>query len=159
MGLHARYVILDAEGRLPKRPAKKKAEKKAAKRAAEKQTVQADVATSGDVTAEDSAASGGKDATDADGGEEESDDAESGDKWVAVDPPHGTSQPVLKRVTPGETPSVPSAAQKVVVPGPASSSSGADADDGKLSKADRKALKKKLIEERMKREQRKAANW
>ena len=32
-------------------------------------------------------------------------------------------------------------------------------DNGKLSKANRKALKRKLIEQRMQREQRKASNW
>ena len=79
-------------------------------------------------------------------------DEESGDTWVTVNPPHGTSQPLLKRVTPGETSAVPSLAQKVVVPAAESSASGSVADVGRLSKADRKALKKRLIEERMKRE-------
>ena len=106
----------------------------------------------------DSAASGRSDAADADDGEEESDDEESGDTWVAIDPPHGGSQPVLKRVTPGEASAVPSFAQKIVIPGPRVLFRSRS-DDSKLSKADRKALKKRLIEERMKREQRKAANW
>ena len=100
----------------------------------------------------DSAASGRSDAADADDGEEESDDEESGDTWVAVDPPHGGSQPVLKRVTPAETSAVPSLSQKIIVPGAESSSSDSGTDDSKLSKADRKALKKKLIDERLKRE-------
>ena len=81
--------------------------------AAEKKTDEADQAATDDVAEDDSAASGRSDAADADDGEEESDDEESGDTWVTVDPPHGSSQPVLKRVTPAETSAVPSLAQKI----------------------------------------------
>ena len=74
MGLHARYVILDAEGGLHKRSPKKKAERKAAKKAAQKNIDQAGQAATDDAAKHDSAASGRTDAADADGGEEESDD-------------------------------------------------------------------------------------
>ncbi|MGO9115535.1 MAG: hypothetical protein ACLP9L_40520 [Thermoguttaceae bacterium] len=159
MGLHARYVLLDAEGALPKRPRKKKAEKKkTAKKTAETKTEQANRATTGDEAEEDPTASGSSDAADSDDSEEESGDEESGDTWVAVDPPHGSLQPVLKRVAPSGTPAVPSLSQKIVVPGAESSSSDSGTDISKLSKADRKALKKRLIDERLKRE-RKASNW
>ena len=151
MGLHARYVLLDAEGVLPKRSLKKKAEKKKAK------TGKADRAAAGDVVAKASPASGSSDTGDSDPSGEEPDDEKSNDTWVAVDPPHGSSQPILKRVAPAETAAVPSLSQKIVVPR-SESSSDSGTDDSKLSKADRKALKKKLIDERLKRE-RKAANW
>ena len=151
MGLHARYVLLDAEGVLPKRSLKKKAEKKKAK------TDKAGRAATRGVTAKASSASGASDAADSDPGAEEPDGEQSGDTWVAIDPPHGSSQPILKRMAPAETSAVPSLSQKIVVPG-AESSSDSGTDDSKLSKADRKALKKKLIDERLKRE-RKAANW
>jgi hypothetical protein len=149
MGLHARYVLLDAEGVLPKRPLKKKPEKKVAKK-----TVNAQPATTGAVTEKDSGVRSNRNAAD---GADESDEEESGDAWVTVDPPHGTAQPVLKRVTPAATSAVPSLGQKIVAPPAESSSAGSS--DGKLSKADRKALKKKLIEERIKRQQNGGANW
>ena len=167
MGLHARYVILDAEGVLPKR--RKAERKKPAKKTADKtdqgttddelvgqacnvsQGDKPDRATTGDGTQQDS--------SDSEDDGNEPDDGESGGTWVAVDPPHGTSQPLLKRVTPSATTGVPALVQRTAVPAAESSSPGAGADGAKLSKADRKALKKKLIEERLKREQRKAANW
>jgi len=158
MGLHARYVILDAEGALPKRAVKKKAEKKAEKKIAAKSEPCATDADPGEKKAD--LATGNETQPDeaADADENETDEERSSDTWMAVDPPHAKAQPVLKRVAPVATTTVPSLAQKIVIPG-ASSSSAAGADDGKLSKADRKALKKKLIDERLKREQRKAANW
>ena len=152
MGLHARYVLLDAEGGLPKRAVKKKAEKKLVEKKALAEDRQGRPAATDDVAEEDFAENGRvmrpirttarKNPT-----------TKSGDTWVAVDPPHGKSQPVLKRVTPAEASTASSLAQKSVVSGAVSSSSVSAADDSKLSKADRKALKKKLIEERMKREQ------
>jgi hypothetical protein len=155
MGLHARYVLLDAEGALPKRPLKKRSESKKAGKKAGK-------AATGDVAEKVSAASGASDAPALDddkddSSDENSDDEDSGETWVAVDPPHGGSQPVLKRVAPGETLAVPSLSQKIVIP-TESSSSDPGADDSKLSKSERKALKKKLIDERLQRA-RKAANW
>jgi len=158
MGLHARYVVLDAEGVLPRRSLKKKAEKKVGKKRAEK-TDRAERSTTGDGAEKGSAASDTGDAADSSQGEDESFDEPSGDTWVAVDPPHGNLQPVLKRVTSAETSVVPSLSQKLVLPGAESSSSDSASDDGKLSKADRKALKRRLIEERLKREQGKAAKW
>jgi len=159
MGLHARYVVLDAEGAIPKRVAKKKAEKKPReKKSTTKKTDQADKDTKADVAEEDTADDGENEADDFVESEEEADDEESGDTWVAVDPPHGRAQPILKRVTPAETSTVPSLAQKITVPGAESSSPDSAVDESKLSKADRKALKKKLLDERLKRE-RKAANW
>lgn len=155
MGLHARYVLLDAEGALPKRPLKKRSERKKAGKKAGK-------AATGDAAEKVPAASGTSDAPasdddNSDSSDEKADDENSGDTWVAVDPPHGGSQPVLKRVAPGETLPVPSLSQKIVIP-TENSSSDPGADDSKLSKSDRKALKKKLIDERLQRA-RKAANW
>jgi hypothetical protein len=171
MGLHARYVILDAEGALPKRLPRKKAEKKKVEKKAEKTTTatmttekktdKADQVTMGDAAENDPASGDGSDPDDVDDGDEESsdeEDEESGDTWVTVDPPHGSSQPVLKRVTPAAAAAPPPLSQKIVVPGAGSASASAGTDDSKLSKADRKALKRKLLDERLKRE-RKAANW
>jgi hypothetical protein len=152
MGLHARYVILDAEGELPKRVIKKKPEKKQAeKKRAEKKAE----ASAGKPVANDSATDVRRDEADSSEDADESDDEES-EKWVAVDPPHGNAQPVLKRVTPAASSSpLGSRVASVVSGNPASAS---PVDESKLSKAERKALKKKLIDERLKRE-RKAANW
>ena len=161
MGLHARYVVLDAEGLLPKRSLEEEGgEEEPAKKPAEKKTGKADRATTRamwrrKIPRQAAGAMRPIRTT----SEEETYDEESGDTWVAVDPPHGNSPPVLKRVTPSATSSVPRLAQKTVIPAAESSSSDSDADGGKLSKADRKALKKRLLEERMKREQRKASNW
>ena len=160
MGLHARYVLLDAEGLLSKRPAKKRAEKKKAPRKpAEKTTSKANQATTAGVAEKDSAASGGSDAADSDDGEEPSFDEQSSDTWVAVDPPHSNLPPVLKRVTPAEASRVPPLAQKMVIPGAERSASDSGSDGGKLSKAERKAMKRKLLEERINRQQGKASNW
>ena len=143
MGLYARHVILDAEGALRRRPMQKRTVKKAAEGKTDQAKTEA-------VVNRDSSPSGKNDAD----GEEE-----SCDTWVAVDPPHSSAQHILKRVPPSQTSALPSLAQKVVVPEAKSSSSESPSDDGKLSKADRKALKRKLIEERMKRERGKASNW
>ena len=151
--------MLDAEGVLPRRSQKKKAEKKTQRKATEKKAEQVDPVAAGNVARKDSEASSTSEAADADDGEEESSDEESGDTWVAVDPPHGKSPPVLKRVTPAETSAGPSFAQKAVVPTAQSPASDSGSDQGKLSKADRKALKKRLIEERMKRQQDKTSHW
>jgi hypothetical protein len=159
MGLHARYVLLDADGSLPKRLPKKKAEKRKADKKAEK----VDRAAAKDEEAKkDSIASGTTNTNVSDDGQpdstaEGSDNEEADDKWVAVDPPHGGAQPVLKRVTPGESSSAPPLAQRITAARAESSASASD--DSKLSKADRKALKKKLLDERLNREQRKAGNW
>jgi hypothetical protein len=159
MGLHARYVLLDAEGSLPKRAMKKKADKKVAKKtAAPKKAKPADQVTTDDSIEKGSS---GNDtnatAQTQENGNDPRDDAD--DTWVAIDPPHGTStQPVLKRVASSAASALPSIEQKLSVPAGESSSSDSDAASGKLSKADRKALKKKLLDERLKRE-RKAEKW
>ncbi len=63
------------------------------------------------------------------------------DAWVAVDSPHGSPQPVLRRASAV----VPAAA-------PAAAPSAAPPAQEKLSKADRKALKRRLLEERRNRQ-------
>ena len=157
MGLHARYVVLDAEGIIQKR-SRKKVEKKAARKAvSEKPAEKSGQAATGSPAKSGSTGSA-CDATDSDQDTDEGDEDEPDDTWVAVDPPHGRAQPVLKRVTPAATSPAPAVAEKAAVPETESSSVSAS-DVSKLSKADRKALKKKLLDERIKREQRKAANW
>jgi hypothetical protein len=153
MGLHARYVILDAEGLLPRRaePKEKKEKVQPKLTIAKTEDDEAEVASS---SAEEEDAA------------EQNDD--SSDQWVAVDAPHAKSQPVLKRVGPGPSPapvaalaadpSKPATAPKAAPPSP-HAEADADADNQKLSKADRKALKKRLIDERLQREQKKASGW
>jgi hypothetical protein len=152
MGLHARHVLLDAEGALPKRIAKKKAGKKRK----EKKTDAANEVRpedAGEVSATDNQAT----PDESDLREQGSDYEKPDDQWIAVDPPHGGLQPVLKRVSSAEIPAAPAAAQQLNHAEAAASSS--DIESSKLNKADRKAMKKKLLDERLKREQRKAANW
>ncbi len=134
MALHARFVLLDAEGQLPRRAAKPKAKKK---RTEKPKSKAAD--TSGDNSAKrvstDDAASG----------RDDSGDDESRDKWISVHPAHG-----------GATPSSPSVLKR---PGPLAAAVAANQAESKMSKADRKALKKKMLEERLKSEQRRSSNW
>ena len=95
-------------GLCPSGLAKKKAEKKAAKKAAEKKTGKADQTPYRTMWRRKIPRQAARSAAaDADGEEEVTYDEESGDTWVAVDPPHGGSQPVLKRVTPAATSAVP----------------------------------------------------
>ncbi len=147
MALHARYVLLDAEGRLPRRTQKPKA----AKRRIIKSKAKA-------------AAFAGGDTAVAEGSDRAEAETEDGtDKWIAIDPPHGEGTspkpPVLKRMNTGATSTVPSVAQKSAAPLTGAPPPASGQDDRKLSKFDRKALKKKLLEDRLKAEQRKAANW
>jgi len=147
MALHARYVLLDAEGRLPRRTRKPKA----AKRRIIKSKAKASNSADGDsATAEVS-----------DRARAETEDGT--ETWIAIDPPHGEGTspkpPVLKRANTGAASSVPAFAQKSAAPLAGASSPASGQDDRKLSKLDRKALKKKLLEDRLKAEQRKAANW
>ena len=117
MGLHARHVLLDAEGHLPRRPAKVKKKKPVRKK------------------------------------EPEKDDSATDKEWITVDSPHASPQPVLKRVSvaaPAMT-STPAAAASSPPPTPST--------DHKLSKSERKALKQRLLQERLKREQQKQGNW
>ncbi len=157
MGLHARYVILDAEGVLPRREKKaaamkraEKADKKARRQRAEKLATPAAATT--DDSAKDLAASTENHAGEVEQGQSEAKAKASGDKWVAIDPPHSGLQPAMKRML-SEKPTA------TAIPSPAGAASDSASDDSKLSKADRKAIKKRLLDERLKREQRKAANW
>ncbi len=137
MALHARFVLLDAEGQLPRRTAKTKAKKKRT----EKPKSKAAGASAGESLKRDSASNGVSD-------RDESDGNESRDKWISVHPAHS-----------GPTPSGASTVKRAApVATPAESSSDSEAEN-KMSKADRKALKKKLLEERLKSEQRRASNW
>jgi hypothetical protein len=155
MGWHARHVLLDAQGLLPRRQAQ-----------------------SGTAADEDAEGAPGQEAG----------DGPAADAWVAVDPPHGIGQPVLRRVgasgLPGTlaaaagVPSVPAPlatsgapayrapssgwpgqttaastvgrSQPVSAPPPAALPSSSR----KLTKLERKAMKKRLLEARLQRQQR-----
>ena len=187
MGLHARYVLLDAQGLLPRLEAEAKSE---SRKSSTRKTLK--------VVRDEETEAGESDAQ---------------DEWVAIEGPHGGQQPVLRRADPAPVPASPvsakassaspasskaqvapafssapvaSAAKPVasvkastapatatkpaatVQPAKTQASADADAHEGegeefsdgqKLSKADRKALKKRLLEERLKREQRTAGKW
>ncbi|MGD0896225.1 MAG: hypothetical protein ABR915_00230 [Thermoguttaceae bacterium] len=128
MGLYARHVILDAEGRLPN-PA----------------------------PASHTEDAGPVDQGDADEPEEEGDDESAAtDQWVAVDPPHGQSQPILRRAAAAGLPitAVPPTAMAA-----SASASDTSAADRRLTKAERKALKRRLLEQRAERQQSTASDW
>jgi hypothetical protein len=168
MGWHARHVLLDAQGLLPRRQAESHAH--------------ASVGMA-------PALAPGQDAGDG--------PATAADGWVAVDPPHGIGQPVLRRVTtaglPAGLPGTLAAAAAVPpVPAPLASSgvpagrppaggypasgwpaqtttasavaksrpvtapapAALPSSSRKLTKLERKALKKRLLEERLRRQQR-----
>jgi hypothetical protein len=157
MGWHARHVLLDAQGLLPRRQAEAHAH--------------ASVGMA-------PALQPGQDAA----------DGPAADAWVAVDPPHGIGQPLLRRVGPSGLPSTLAAGAGVPpVPAPLATS-GAPAcrapasgwpaqtttasavgksrpvsapapaalpsSSRKLTKLERKAMKKRLLEERSQRQQR-----
>ncbi len=110
MIVHARYVILDAEGLLPRR----------------------------EPPPEEELAH--EEATD-DGTESPlSDDS----RWMKIDPPHTTPQPAFQRLTPSLTTSSASLS-------PPMFSSPSPPANQKLTKAERKALKERLLRERMER--------
>ncbi len=134
MALHARFVLLDAEGQLPRRTAKPKVKKKRV----EKPKVKVASAAAEDSVKRDSAADGASD-------RDESGENESRDRWISVHPAHS-----------GPTPSSASLPKRTA---PLAAAVAANQEDSKMSKADRKALKKKLLEERLKSEQRRASNW
>jgi hypothetical protein len=176
MAIYARYVILDAQGLLPPRAAKKPA---AAKKKKAKDEEPEDEEEETDRSARPHAER-------EDNGERE-DNAE--DDWVAVDSPRGAAQPVLRRagapaasnstapkpalpaaskpapaLAPKPAPLAPSkpaaaAAAKPAQPAAASPAPLQETDDQKLSKADRKAMKKRLLDDRLKREQQRAGGW
>jgi hypothetical protein len=112
-------VILDAEGRLPRRGVKSKE--------SAKPLPPADGTT---------------------GPAEEDEPSAPAADWVAVDAPHRSPQPILQRVA--------SAAPPPAAPVPDSSPASAD---HKLSKSERKALKKRLLEERLHRQQQTSKSW
>jgi hypothetical protein len=145
MALHARFVLLDAEGRLPRRAIKEKAKSKRAVKSKRKGKNVADA-----------------EPRDCDSNAAEPESNAPDDTWVAVDPPHGnapTGPSVLKRVPLPIAQTEQSLAQEAEATSSENASSSASSIDGKLSKAERKALKKKQIEERLKSEQRRASNW
>jgi hypothetical protein len=165
MTWHARHVLLDAQGKLPRHPAESQ--------------------HAGDPDAEEQ--------PEPDGDSAAGDAAASADRWVAVDRPHGTGQPVLRRVGPSglprpapvatgaaaavpnqlataaaaprpvataATPAQATAAPAVAKSPPAAASSPAlPSSDHKLGKMERKALRKRLLEERLQRQRRAAPNW
>ena len=73
--------------------------------------------------------------------------ATADDPWVAVDSPHGGPQPVFRR------------ASAVTATATTTATTAAAPVQRKLSKADRKALKNRLIQERLKRQQKADTAW
>jgi len=121
MALHARHVILDAEGLLPKR---------------RKATAE---------TREDDA-------------DDDEDTSFLGDRSVTVHPPHGVPRPAGKVASPGWFQSALSTATAASPSQPAASMSGVEQSDsparGKLSKAERKAMRRRLRKMAAERERR-----
>ena len=75
-------------------------------------------------------------------------------------PPLGRPEPeTFRRIDPPLAAKVKSVAQNNAATAPECLPPTPEAADGRLSKTDRKALKKKLLQERLKAEQRKASNW
>ena len=103
MGLHARYVILDAEGLLGRSEPK---------------------------------SSGFED------GQYKAESYAASDEWITVDPPHATPQPVLRRsALPAEAEPAETSVRR------------------KLSKAEKKALRKRLVQQRIERERKQRGGW
>ena len=109
MTFYARFVLLDAEGLLPRREPEPDDE----------------------LTEEESTA-------------EVESPSSAGDRWRKIDPPHATPQPAFGRAASPATSSVSS-------PGPTPFSSPVHR---KLTKAERKALKERLLRERLERQRR-----
>jgi hypothetical protein len=125
--LFARHVLLDAQGRLPRRKARPEA------------------------SAVDKSPAVRQNASRA--ARSEPDEPAAERKTLGVDPPHGVGAP--KFSPPSANTATPAAASGPgSVAQPASSSAGQ-----KLSKADRKALKQRLLQERLQREQQQRAKW
>jgi hypothetical protein len=141
LGLHARHVLLDAEGRLPRpRPA-------TGAEPADEATTDSEASTDGDSEVEATSQPPDRDTGDG--------PSATSDRWVAVDPSHGKGQPVLRRVGSTGLPSTTPAAATPAAPSPPALPTSAH----KLTKADRKALKKRLLEERLKRQKGTSPNW
>ena len=151
MVLQARFVLLDAEGRLPRRTAKPK------KQCAERKVKKTESKSSDANHADAASAAGALNRQDS------KPDNASSDAGVATDRPQtgGTSSasPAIRRVDPPATSVGPPLSQKIAARVTMSSPSDSQPDGSKLSKADRKAMKKRLLEERLRTEQRKASHW
>lgn len=113
MTLHARYVLLDAQGLLPRRQPRSEEE------LAEEETT-ADHAGS---------------------------PASAGDRWKKIDPPHTTPQPAFQRAA------TPLAASSVSTSSPAPTPISSPVNR-KLTKAERRAMKERLLRERLERQRR-----
>jgi len=140
MGFHARYVLLDAEGLLPRR------EPKPAKEPIDISDEEEDL---------DNTASASTTAS---------------SPWTRVDAPQGVPQPALARTAPAASPSVAAAAAAVKSPSssftPAASTSvsaglsaAASSVNRKLTKGEKKALRQRLEQERLKREAQQRSAW
>lgn len=131
MALHARHVLLDAHGLLQrKRPA-------AGKPPVDKRAKVDDNTASGSSQPAVSA---------------------SGGKTLLVDPPHSTPAPQFAR----SAPAVSAASNYATSDSDDDDSTDADAESAanrKLTKAERKALKQRLLDERRQRDQQKASRW
>jgi len=114
MSLHARHVLLDAEGLLPQR---------------ESCSAEQEQRDEADEPAGENAVS-------------------NGDKWLKIDPPHSTPQPPLRRsALPSSTPI--GAAVSSSTPNPLLSPV-----QRRLTKGERRALKERLLRERLERQRR-----
>jgi hypothetical protein len=142
INLAARHVLLDAEGVLPRKKTKVATKAKAKPKLAIAQTDDEDENAS---SAQASEAQRTNDADD-DSDDENEDGHASNSK-------NGTSH-VLRHAAPPNSADDDSADDDADDSGDAN-----DSAQSKLSKAERKALKRKLTEDRLKHQQKKAANW
>lgn len=152
--LHARFVLLDAEGRLLRSAARPPTKRKRGEKSKTRPAVtEATGLPEGEVSpVEAERAEAGANASQYD---RTTVPTQPGGR-LAAGPTSGS--PVLRRVDPPLAARVKSVAQNNAA-APDSSPSSFEGANGRLSKADRKALKNKLLQERLKAEQRKAANW
>jgi hypothetical protein len=124
-GLYGRHVILDAEGRLPRRQSK------------------------------GSLPSSAPDA------EEDQPQAAAGEEWTKIDSPHATPQPLWTR-SPSAAPTtaLPAGSAAATASAPAAPSQASQAPlSCKLTKAERKALRQRLEQERLKRQLQQRSGW
>jgi hypothetical protein len=146
VALYARHVLLDAEGLLPRRENRQAAPRRS--RGKKPNTVQDDLQTSGATGLSNAAASARSESV-----------TQPAVATVKPLAPSSASAPAPPKVVPPATGAAPLAtrlpAKTASPPSPVAASAGQES----LSKADRKALKKRLLEERLKREQRSAGKW
>ena len=146
VALYARHVLLDAEGLLPRRETRQAAPRRS--RNKKPSTAQDDLQTSATTGQSNVAAS-----------------ARSESVVPPVRPPvkpiapSSASAPAPPRVVPPAIGAAPLAAKLPAKTAAPPSSAPVSAGQESLSKADRKALKKRLLEERLKREQQGASRW